>query len=470
MGIATVLSSGAAFGGAAELFQDDFETGTLLYNASPPGAWSNVESAAGGQTTVAVVSAAAHRGSYGLRHSDNDASTGAGEQTGVTYFHAPVRGAYHLRAWVRITGTSAEGTITPITIMARPTGTVLAEMIYSRTTRLLSVASRTGANADYVIAAGARAVEDGQWVLIELALSGIGTAQGRAELRVNGVLDGVLEGLSWSDLRYEASRIYVGQIWSDDRRFTGTTDFDDVRLSSIAPASHLRVVAAPMAPSGCAELQVTLADSAARAAAPAPYRTEVELDSSPAGTFFPTADCAGPAAQFIAIAEDASAAAVWFRPAAGAPSTVHARHPDFLPGSASTPVANPQIPHIREVPQARLSCGAAWEQPLSVDSKGPFELHLRPADGHGTLPEGLVLDPDSARMLWTPDSRHAGEHAWRVEAVGPEGSSAIEVRAVVRCADPWVAGCGAAPSEGAGWLAVVAVAIGCVRRREGSAQ
>ncbi|MGA9523435.1 MAG: MYXO-CTERM sorting domain-containing protein [Myxococcaceae bacterium] len=310
---------------AAPVFSDDVETG---------GAWDEVTPGPA-SNAIQATSEAAHRDTYGIRHTDLDASAG-GVQGVVIYKFVPVQGRVYGRFWFRHTPQSTRGNL----LVFRIAG-VEAEIRIEHpvppaepTGASWELAGRQGDAGTFVRAGAGPKVKVGEWELIELAVEGMGTANGKLTLFVDRQQVVSRSDLDFRDAMYVAGAVVLGGQWSDRPEFKGVSDFDDVRVSVEPPASRLglSVAAAPEDVSNCVPLAVSLHDTPADDAAPAPYDVEVRLvDVKDAGTFHADATCGTAIAQTI-IPKDSTTTTVYFASEAAGTFELRAEHDDFFPG------------------------------------------------------------------------------------------------------------------------------------------
>ncbi|NOK33743.1 hypothetical protein HMI49_11090 [Corallococcus exercitus] len=316
---------------ASEGFADDFETGTLLPEDTPPGRWD--DSGVVGANTLTNGAAGAHRGRFGLTVVDR--ATASGSQASIHANVTPLTSEVHVRTWLRMRAVGAVGSA--VIMQGLP---ALVEL------RLLApgpgweLSLRNGASRTYVSLHGAK-VEAERWSLVELRVRGLGTASAEARLWVDGVEQG--SGLTGLDLRDDANvvdTVMVGEPWSDTGTFTGSLDFDDVRVSNAPMASRLEL-RRPVTEGAkdCLAVDLSLRASSTGAPAPAPYDADVALAvQSDAGRFHADADCDSPVTRVV-LPTGASERRVYFRPQGTAGTvTWEASHADFLPASLTVDV------------------------------------------------------------------------------------------------------------------------------------
>jgi hypothetical protein len=317
---------------AAQALSDDLESGTLLTTDMPPGHWTQKTVTSAG-SSVAVDTAARHRGNEGLRVVDNDADAGVGQQDNVLATVAGGSQDLYLRFWMRLTSSNQLGSfyLGGIGATLPTSGTLISSVSHVfGTGSQLSGFDRSG-NWTGVAFTN---VDWGQWHLVDLSARGIGTGAGARTVWVDGVQVGQQAGQDWS--ADQAVSVSVGELWSDDGRFMGTIDFDDIRLGPTPNASVLDIDAGSGdAPVGaCLPAIVSLKDSNL-ALAPAPYDVPVLLDVPGA---VPVNYFANPACQssisLVILDAGTSQATVFFATVSPGMGMVEASYVDFISGFA----------------------------------------------------------------------------------------------------------------------------------------
>ena len=307
-------------------FSDDFETGTLRASDSPPGRWDT--SAVTSPNTFGVAEAGAHRGRHGLTVVDRSSTSGTQANAAVEQ-GTTLTSEVSVRTWMRIRGVSAIGTV--VALQAMPVQVELRLQVPGPNWEL---AVRTGSGRTYASRHGSK-LEVDRWYLVEFTARGLGTDAGEVRFWVDGVEQGApLSRLDWRDTsHYVFNRLMVGEPWSDTGTFTGSIDFDDVRVSAAPMASRLELQrpANAAASAGCLAVDVSLRNPGSGALAPAPYETDVALAvAGGEGGFHADAACASPVAS-LRLPSGTSERRVYFRPVATEGKvSLRASHPDFL--------------------------------------------------------------------------------------------------------------------------------------------
>ncbi|MFY0575322.1 hypothetical protein ACN28S_14005 [Cystobacter fuscus] len=158
-----------------------------------------------------------------------------------------------------------------------------------------------------------------------------GVEQGEADERA------ALSGIDWRNTTvYVLKWLQVGEPWTDQGFFTGSIDFDDLRVSAVPMASRLQLQrpADASTSSGCIAVDVSLRSSASGALAPAPYETEVSLATTAGeGRYHADGTCKSPVER-VRLPTGTFERRVYFRPGASPGRvTLAASHPDFLPAT-----------------------------------------------------------------------------------------------------------------------------------------
>ncbi|HVE83168.1 MAG TPA: hypothetical protein VND93_09995, partial [Myxococcales bacterium] len=306
---------------SSTLLEDDVESGWVA--ASSGGQWSQVNVAA--PNALSASTAAAHRGTYGLRLSDADGQTGGGPQGFAQYSHAPVTFDYYFRTWFRYGGANQSGDAELAGIGSGPLAAV--SLTPARTVRA------SGATDAGVVTSetGSAAVAQDSWHLLELFANGISTTAGVRRTYVDGVLNTTASGQDWSGLT--ADVIAVGEPFSADRQLVGTLDFDDLRATTVLPASHLSVAAPTTVPlNACTPVTISLRESTLNTTVDGPYDLTASLRlEGVSGALFADSTCAQPTTS-ASFPLGVRSTTVYLSPFAIGGGTVVASHPDLLDG------------------------------------------------------------------------------------------------------------------------------------------
>ncbi|MBL8951763.1 MAG: hypothetical protein JNK82_13355 [Myxococcaceae bacterium] len=306
---------------AGPTFTDDFESGTLSR-------WQ--QSLTVPQNTFAVGPAAAHRGDAGVRLSDADASTGSGPQNYLSRDLAAVTLEYHVRFWFRMPPAASVQPFTLLQLQTPSQSVIAAVGVSSDATRV--TLQGTNSAGDFTVTTGSRSLGDGQWHLVEAAIGGLATNNGRRRLWVDGVLETELTNLDYSAAAFVPDQLKIGSPSAGNGSYTGTLDFDDVRAG---PARWANVftfdLPAPVAQGQC--LRATLRATTLQTPATVMNLTEqtrVEVGSGDGLVeFFSDAACATPVTS-VDVVQGSTSAQVWFKSRGEGAQTLVATHPDYL--------------------------------------------------------------------------------------------------------------------------------------------
>ena len=316
----------------------DVETGTTLDTAVPHGCF-NTAITPYPQSTMAASASAAHRGNFGLRLIDGEAGTGNAADTSLFDDGAPLFGEFHARTWVRIVSTNQLGQ--PI-IAQVSNGTGIAPSLVDVKVRsnLDLLLGGFESDAGYSEAAADAGLQVGVWHLLQLSLTGVGSADGGRSLWLDGV-EVAQQRVDFSGTRLPVGRLALGEPYADDRRWLGTIDFDDVRTAGVPLATgfSVRLPGDGGFVGECLPLEVSLRARFGGRPATTGEALQVTLDAGALGELFEDSACALQVASGVMPA-GTSSVTLSFRASAPAPSVL-ATHPDFLPGSSTLDVIAP---------------------------------------------------------------------------------------------------------------------------------
>jgi hypothetical protein len=356
------------------LLWDDVESGALL--ATSGGKWSS-QSTGGPATTIGALAAAARRGAFGLRVVDAESGAGTGSEAEVTYAHAPLRsGDYYFRTWFRLSGSNDVGNAQLFQV-GNPFAALYLEL--DPAFRSLS-AGGYQSDGTWTGEGGSLEIVPDRWHLLEVHAVGIGTTGAVRRTYLDGALNTSRTGQNWAS--QAAASLSVGEPWTDDKAFTGTLDFDDLRVTTAPPATLLRVTGPATIPAfSCAPMTVSLHDSAVGALAEAPYdlAVGVSLRGLP-GTVFLDSACSRLTSD-VSIPAGARQATVYVSPSAIGAGELAASHLDFVEGSGSftavtgrplavTPAAATVSPGGTQALTASGGAGAGYQWSLLVNRSG----------------------------------------------------------------------------------------------------
>ncbi|WP_395847020.1 LamG-like jellyroll fold domain-containing protein [Cystobacter fuscus] len=332
LGSCVLLQPLTAAAATTDWFSDDFETGALI---APEGRWDNARSVS--PNTLVNGAEGAHRGQYGLTLIDRNNSSASEYQGGTDFESTPLTSEFFLRSWMRLRDVGNLGKV--VAIQANP---MRVELRLLPPSPVWELSVSKGTEQTYASVHGTQ-VEQERWYLVEFSARGLGTTHGEARLWVDGVEQGeaderaALSGIDWRNTTmYVLKWLQVGEPWTDQGYFTGSIDFDDLRVSAAPMASRLRLQrpADASTSSGCIAVDVSLRNSATGALAPAPYETDVSLSTTAGEGQFHTEKACGSPVERVRLPTGSSERRVYFRPEGSrGVMTLAASHPDFLPAT-----------------------------------------------------------------------------------------------------------------------------------------
>ncbi len=143
-----------------------------------------------------------------------------------------------LRFWWRMNASNELGELVVAQIRSPGAGPTLCDVIIDFSTRRLTVETTSLGNVPVLLDAGA-SPDAGEMMLMECSVAGLGTTGGEIFLHLNGQRAVHANGIdvTWASL----DTVAIGQPHSDDRRFIGTLDFDEVRVADRFQARGLWV-------------------------------------------------------------------------------------------------------------------------------------------------------------------------------------------------------------------------------------
>jgi hypothetical protein len=350
----------------AQLVDESFESGGL-----DAGGWVLQSPIAG--ITVSVSSAAAHRGQYGLRMQDTEILTKQHSGTYVSRSVGQLTPAVYSRLWVRFgpwDGGNGINIFDVLSIRGASYGATYADALDAQG-NLLLIAQPVddGGAVGYATQPSSDDLADGAWHLVEGFAWGIDTANMSTVAYFDGADAGRLDGLS--DFPDTAPLTAVGEVYASGGgtgNFTGSVDFDDIRVNDSPLPSRLSMTTSASPRSGdcfsvTAELLATapFPDGGPAGPLPAPYDISVNLGG---GSFYFEGACRQPIATSTTFGAGTVALPLFVQ--AGAPGplalSLHQVAPaDFLPGTLTVTVA--ALPDAGSPPDAGTDSGP----PSSVD-------------------------------------------------------------------------------------------------------
>lgn len=335
--IAAALAGKAAWAGAdasGNLFYDA-ETNTVLTSDNPAGPFDSRDGSTPA-VTITSAAAAAHRGSYGLRYLDNDATSGLGSTRYLNIQNLLTSAsAYRARFWIHFRSSSTNGE--SVLFLIRSGGTFISEFRYDPQTGRLGVAGDNNVGA-WSFNRGTTNYRDNAWHLVEFVTTGIGTSSGARRLYVDGTLEAQMTGVNMTGFSPQTAAI--GGILVDGRTGTGTViDFDDVRVSPNLQGSTLRVTASNAVAGNCTATAIGLLNTENGALTTAPYAVVANLTvSGVSGQYFSNPGCTT-AATTATIPQGSSSTVTYFRATTAGTATLGANNVDFLSGSAPATIS-----------------------------------------------------------------------------------------------------------------------------------
>jgi len=289
-------------------FSDDFETGALWVGDG--GQWDTVRTFFPA-TTLRTAPAAGHRGNLGLRVVDGNGSDAGNSEEAWLIRQLPGFGAdLWLRYWVR-QSFQGIGSVQINHVDLDPTGG--ADRCTSGTAFRLSSGGlqlggygAAGSMLPLLITPADAGLAGGTWHLLEMATTGVGTADGGRALWLDGRFVGGAYGLDFTTCGVRS--VSMGENFAVPSSSTGTLDFDDVAVSAAPNATWLSAsVAGPVIAGECAVVEVRL-EGVTRLPAPAAYDVAVALPGAGAQLFADPA-CTVPATGLTVAAGDSRATA-----------------------------------------------------------------------------------------------------------------------------------------------------------------
>ncbi len=283
---------------------DDFESGSLLKSGAPPGVWATLGSTETANT-IMISAAAADRGGAGMHLTDVTSGPGSGMISWLAWSDVPgASGSIHFRTWILLTGVTPTQ-LNPIMIHGNVMGSTLSEFrLDFGATPGLGGNNRAGNYRFSNTQAGAFTLDT--WHLVEVSALGVGSANGRRQLWLNGTLLLTQDNIDWSGLA--VTSVLVGQGWGD-HSWTGQISFDDIRITDGPPATTLssRVRSGAAVVGSCTAMTAELL-AATGSPSVAPYSFVAALTDTTGGAFYGSADCMGSPIGGVAFASGSSSA------------------------------------------------------------------------------------------------------------------------------------------------------------------
>jgi len=281
-----------------------------------------------------------HRGLFGFRVTDNDASAGAG--TGVSQFvniSGVGSGLVYHRLWWKPAPISATGSrnvaALTATALACPTSNSVADLIVAGD-GTLSVGGCNGST--YTQVASATQASPNVWHLLELRATGLGTGSGTRSVYIDGTLAVTQSSLNFTG--FTLNQVSDGQVFSSNRVYQGTDSFDDLRTSVGMMPSRLVLTVPALTDGACSAAITVEARDSDGTARPVPEPTTVSLSASGvSGTFYSNPGCTS-SITTVPIPVGTSTATVYFKPSTAGPGTLAASNVDLLSTPAPVTVTS----------------------------------------------------------------------------------------------------------------------------------
>ncbi len=284
---------------AQVLFEDDFESGTLLQSDVPMGKWSTlVVDAAGGGQLLFVSQDAGFSGQHGLRLVDaTDAGSGVGNGRFVRRPSSEAFGDVYLRYWVRISTTGGSGGPYPVQLHSSLVSGTIAEMSLLGTPAVARL--NCSDNLSFRICPTAAAFAADTWHLVQLGLEGLGTIKGRCVLRVD---DQPVCEMAADWVGHGVRDILAGA-GAFDKSWDGVMDLDDVLLVKGQPPPARLLLSGPSAADAgtCVAYQVSVRNDFDGGISTLASATQAEITSPRAITVWPSPLCAGDAGTVVTL-------------------------------------------------------------------------------------------------------------------------------------------------------------------------
>ncbi|MFL5320318.1 MAG: MYXO-CTERM sorting domain-containing protein [Myxococcaceae bacterium] len=308
-----------------DIFSSDFD-GTLLTTDSPPGPWHAVSVAPG--NTVASVAAADHfSGDGGLRIVDNTGSGTAGLEAQVSAYLEGNSGDLYFRGWVAFTPAPPVSSNEFIFEATSSTGLAPLSLSYDNPFRL----SGHDKNGNLLSSNCSVGIAPTSWNLVELGITGVGTANATRTFWVNAVQCAQQTNIDLTGMLITGFNL--GEPASVERSFVGTIDFDQFRVTTYPPASLIWVLMPTQIEVGvCTAGKVQLQDSRGFAA-PAPKDEPIFISAPSIAAIYTDPACTMPVASQITIPGGTSSVPIYVKGSSTGTTTIPVGSFDFFPRS-----------------------------------------------------------------------------------------------------------------------------------------
>lgn len=450
-----------AAGAVALPFRDGFETGDIS-------AWEKTWLPAP-ENTLAAAPEAAKVGAFGLRLVDLDASAGPQGQNAVHIDFDSTFDALGVRTWIRMLDPAGQGSLT---VISAPSGSgqAMLSVVVDVPSGAVSLAS-VGATTPFTEKPTGTSLQVGQWHLIEMLASGIGTATGQVRLWIDGEPRASFAGQEWSAMRPVG--LNLGAHWSGGAS-TSIVDFDEVEVATKLPASRLRLLASATTfeADACTPLELQVATSNGTSTTGASTELAVQLTttgSSSGATFFSTAECAAPIDTLL-LPPSTQTAPLFVRAPFAGRLELEAHADELLPGRIEVNVDGPVArisPERQEIdPAGTATLDGSTSTGARTEAVAGWEWKL--VQG----PRGVAFSEGAVQSL---SLEIPGRYEAQLIVVDAQGRKSLPTRAVIdvrgepRLPDEQLRGCRHAPASAAFLFGLVAWRFSARRRRAGRA-
>ncbi|MBX7098562.1 MAG: hypothetical protein K1X89_12695 [Myxococcaceae bacterium] len=297
---------------------DDFETGSVTLQSTPPGRWTSITA---GQGTVEALAAAAHRGAYGLHCVDPAGTSSSNFPASVSHVVDPFPGDLSLRCWLRLMSFSESEHVRLFKVDLDAFAAGAFELVLSPQRRLY-VTAWDAQNFYFGSQSDAGTLPVGSWHLLEVTRRGTSSAAATTDAFLDGELVSSVQPLDVRGQRYGS--VNFGAFFENDVTAAMTVDVDDARVSTAPQATFLEVQVPPSSATSCVPFTVSLRDVFG-AQVPAPYALDLV---APVGVQGPFGDPACTAAGTIA---QGTVVATRYASTASSELLAGFTHPDFIP-------------------------------------------------------------------------------------------------------------------------------------------
>lgn len=266
------------FTATAPALSDDFESGSVTLQSSPPGRWTSITA---GQGTVEALGSAAHRGAFGLHCVDPAGASGSNFPASVSHVVDPFPGDLSLRCWMKVDAFSESEHVRLFKVDLDAFAAGAFELVLSPQRRLYATAW-DAQNFYFGSQSDAGTLPLGSWHLLELVRRGAATAAATTDVFLDGVLISSVQPLDVRGQRYGS--VNFGAFFESDVTASMTVEVDDARVATTPQATFLEVTVLPGAAGGCVPFSVRLRDVFGDPV-PAPYPLDLVAPPGVQGPF-----------------------------------------------------------------------------------------------------------------------------------------------------------------------------------------